>query len=175
MFFNNWDSIFKIVISAIFAYISFLILIRISGKRSLAKLNAFDLIVSIALGSIFASTIISDSLPIADGLVAAGVLLLLQFIISKLSESSSRFESLIKAEPSLLYYDGKYIQKSMKKQRVSKREILSSVRSQGIQFLSEVEAVIMETNGNISVIKKSESGDINSLSKSLEDQKKNLR
>lgn len=157
MFFNSWESIFKIIILGILTYISFIIMLRISGKRSLSKLNAFDVIVSVALGSILASTITSDSLPLVDGIVAFATLLILQYFISKLSVNSYNFEKLIKSNPVLIFHNGEFLDDVMTAERITKRDLLSILRNDGIYGLDSVQSVVLETDGKFSVIEKSES------------------
>ncbi len=67
IFFQNWQSISRTLISTALAYIAMIIMLRISGKRTLAKMNAFDFIVTIALGSSLATVALSKDVALADG------------------------------------------------------------------------------------------------------------
>lgn len=154
MFFDNWQDIFNIFISCLISYIVLVILLRISGKRTLSKWNAFDFVVTIALGSILASVVLSKKTAVVEGLFAAFLLIVFQFIITFFSSRFKFVDSLIKAEPTLLYYKGDYKKEAMKKQRVAKSEILSAIRASSIGSLEEVEAVVLETDGQFSVIEK---------------------
>jgi uncharacterized membrane protein YcaP (DUF421 family) len=80
----------------------------------------------------------------------------LQWVISKLSFRSAIFRSLVKTEPRLLYFKGKYLKKTLEECRVTKEEILQVMRASGIGSLGEVGAVVLETNGKFSVVKKAE-------------------
>ncbi len=163
MFWNSWDSILRILIVGTVTYLSFLVLLRISGKRSLSKLNAFDLIVSVALGSILASTITSSDLPLADGLMSFTILLFLQYVISQLSVRVPGVEKLVKSNPVLLLYEGEFIESALKEERITKRDILSVVRNSGYHYLDEVQAVVLETDGGLSVLPNNEGGEKTAL------------
>jgi uncharacterized membrane protein YcaP (DUF421 family) len=115
-------------------------------------MNAFDLIVTVALGSTLATILLSKDTALAEGALALGVLILLQFIITSLSVRSKTISRLVKAEPRLLFLRGEYLESAMKRERVNKGEILQAVRSQGFSNLDEVEAVVLETDGSLSIL-----------------------
>ncbi len=159
MLFENWQEIWRIFISGLAAYTLLVILLRVSGKRTLSKWNAFDFIVTIALGSILASIILSKKPLILEGIFAAFLLIAFQYVITFASSRIKFIDSIIKAEPTLLFFKGDYKKEAMKKQRVAKSEILSAVRASSIGSLDKVEAVVLETDGTFSVIEKSQTGD----------------
>lgn len=158
IFYNNFETVYSTAIKGILIYIFLIIALRITGKRSLSKLNIFDFIITIAIGSVFASVLTSKDVKLAQGTTAIIVLLGGQYIISKWAYNSDKFEQKIKSDPALLYYDDHFLYKTMKHERVTEREILQAVRSKGISSLDKVEAVILETQGSISVISKSDKG-----------------
>lgn len=155
MFFDNWFAIFRVLAVGIAAYIMLIILLRISGKRTLSKWNAFDFIVTIALGSILASVILSKDISFADGFSALILLIGLQFIITRLSIRFDWFKNLIKAEPTLLLDKGNFLHEAMKRQRVGESEIRAAIRASGSAAIEEMEAVVLETDGSLSVVKTS--------------------
>jgi uncharacterized membrane protein YcaP (DUF421 family) len=156
MFFSNIDTIERTVIIGLCAYVSLIILLRISGKRTLSKLNAFDLVVTVAMGSTLSSILINKNVTLAQGITAFLMLIGLQYIMAKLAVHISFINKLIKSEPKILFLDGEYHTQAMKKERVMKKEILQAARSQGISSMTEIEAVVLETDGSISIIKKSD-------------------
>lgn len=129
-------------------------LLRISGKRTLSKWNSFDFIVTIAFGSILASIFLSTDVSLAQGVLAIGILVLLQFVITWISVRSNIFKGWIKAEPTLLLFQGELQHNALRHQRVTKGEVLAALRQKGIAGVEDVEAVILETDGSFSVIKK---------------------
>ncbi|MFC3418413.1 DUF421 domain-containing protein [Salinicoccus hispanicus] len=154
LIFDNFNVILRTVLIGIMAYLSLVIILRVSGKRTLTKMNAFDFIVTIALGSILASVITSKDITIAQGITAFLVLVIMQYIITKLSVKSRTVSKLVKSQPVLLYYDGEYLLENMKKARVLEAEVRQAARSGGKSDLSQVMAVVMETDGSISIISK---------------------
>lgn len=158
MFFDNWMGVVRTVLVGTLAYISLLLLVRVSGKRTLSKMNAFDLIVTVALGSTLATILLSKDTPLVEGVLALGLLIFLQFSITWLSVRSKTVSRLVKAEPRLLFHKGEFLQESMKEERVGQGELLQAMRSQGIGRLDQVEAVVLETDGTFSIVEQVESG-----------------
>ena len=168
MFFDGWYAVLQVFVTSLFAYSLLILSLRISGKRTLSKWNAFDFVVTIALGSILASVILSKDVVIVEGVLASFLLIAFQFIITSLSVRINWIEDLVKAKPTLLYNKDHFIFEKMKKQRVSKSEILAAVRASSVGSLEKVEAVVLETDGSFSVIKKSENGNTNSALEDVE-------
>jgi uncharacterized membrane protein YcaP (DUF421 family) len=150
--FDSWSSLGRLLLVGSIAYLALIVSLRISGKRTLSKLNAFDLVVTVALGSTLATVLLSKDVALAEGVLAFVLLISLQFIIAWLSVRSRRFERLIKAEPALLVRDGRFLAQAMRRERVTRDDVLSAVRASGTPELEQVGAVILETDGTISVI-----------------------
>ncbi|KIL50921.1 DUF421 domain-containing protein [Jeotgalibacillus campisalis] len=156
MFFNGWEVIGRTILVGVLAYAGLIAVLRISGKRTLSKMNAFDLIVTVALGSTLATILLSKDVALAEGMTAFFVLVGMQYLIAWLSVRSSVVSNLIKSNPELLYYNGNFCRGVMKKERVLEVEILQAARSSGADSLEKVTAVVLETDGSISVIQKSD-------------------
>jgi uncharacterized membrane protein YcaP (DUF421 family) len=152
MFFDSWWNFLRIGVSSLAAYISLIILLRTAGKRSLSKMNVFDFVVTVAFGSVLASIVVSKEIAILDGLFAFACLLFLQFAMAWLAVRSSGFNKLIKATPALLAYRGRMLRDAMKNERVNDEEIMAALRSSGVPTLSEATAVVLESDGTLSVI-----------------------
>jgi uncharacterized membrane protein YcaP (DUF421 family) len=167
LFFDTWESLIRTALIALLSYLSLLLMLRIVGSRTLSQLNAFDLIVTVALGSTLATAILTKNVPLADGVLGLAMLIGLQWSISKLSIRFKAFENVIKTEPKLLYFKGEYLEKTLKQCNISKEEISQVIRATGAARLEDADAVVLETNGKFSVIKKSE-GDGRSALKNVE-------
>lgn len=152
MFFDGWMTLGRTALIGTLAYVALVLLLRISGKRTLSKMNAFDFVVTVALGSTLATVLLSSSVSLARGVLAFAVLIFLQFIITWLSTRSSAVRSLVKAEPTLLVHKGEFLPGAMKRERVTEEEVRAAMRSQGISAVEEVEAVVLETTSDISVV-----------------------
>lgn len=152
MFFKNWETIGQIIIMSVLVYIGIVAIVRISGKRTLSELNAFDFIVTVTIGSISATTILSVKTTLVDGIVAIGSLVALQYIVAKLDVHLKLVNKVLKSDPTLLYHNGSYLEKNMKKMRITHQDILQEVRLVGGTVMENVTAVILESNGKLSVI-----------------------
>lgn len=151
MLFHDWEGIIRTIVVGTLAYVTLVLFLRISGKRTLAKLNAFDLVVTVALGSTLAAVLLQKSIPLAEGAVALALLIFLQFTVAFVSVRSPHFAKLLRSEPTLLARNGAFCQRSLKQSRITEDEVLSAVRSSGGQALADVEALILESDGTISV------------------------
>lgn len=156
MFIGDSDMILRTIIVGLLAYIALVVIIRMSGKRTLSQMNAFDFIVTVALGSILASIILTKDVSLIQGITAYLILIIMQFIITKLTIYSDKFNKVIKSEPKLLYYNNQFLKENLKKERLNKTEIHQAVRASGTANLENVKAVILESEGSISVIPQSD-------------------
>ncbi len=109
MFFDGWLGIGRVILVGVLAYLALIVLLRVSGKRTLSKMNAFDLVVTVALGSMLATVLLSSSVALLEGITAFALLILLQYVIAWLSVRSSAVSRLVKAEPALLAYNGRLL------------------------------------------------------------------
>ena len=163
MLFDDWYGLLRVLIVGTSAYAGLVALLRLTGKRTLSKMNAFDLIVTVALGSTLATVLLSSDVALAEGMLALTLLCALQYVVAYVSTRSPRFQALIKAEPSLLYFRGQFLSGAMRRERVSEEEILASIRAQGIADPTSVDAVVLETDGSFSVVSGGEGHVIGSL------------
>jgi uncharacterized membrane protein YcaP (DUF421 family) len=152
VFFDDWYGLLRVVVVGPLAYIALVLLLRASGKRTLSKMNAFDFIVTVALGSTLASIILTESVALVEGIVGLALLIGLQFVITWLSVRSGTVARLVKDEPSLLYHRGRFLDAQLKRTRVTRSEVQAAVRQQGHMALTEVDAVVLETDGSFSVM-----------------------
>lgn len=152
MFFEDYFSILRVLIITVVAYVSLVIVVRLAGKRALAKLSAFDLIVTIAFGSTLATVLLSKDVAFLEGLLAFLVLAGLQWSVARLSTKVPAFRKFVRSNPALLVENGSYLHANMSKERVSRAEIDQAIRSQGVGRLADVAAVVLEPDGSFSVL-----------------------
>ncbi|WP_119154648.1 DUF421 domain-containing protein [Caldimonas tepidiphila] len=152
MFFDGWMALARIVILGTLAYVALVLLLRVTGKRTLSKLNAFDLIVTVALGSTLATVLLSKDVSLSEGVTALALLIGLQWILTWLSVRSRRVSDWVKAEPSLLYHEGRFLRDAMRRERVTEDELRAAVRMHGFGRMEQAVAVILETDGSLDVI-----------------------
>ena len=152
MFFHSWSDIWRILIVGTLGYFGLVLLMRVSGKRTLSKLNSFDFLITVAFGSTLATLLLVPEVSLAEGLAAFALLILLQFVVSWTSVRVPFVKRIITAEPSLVFFEGTYLARSMKRNRVLEAEILAAIRQNGYGDIRDVHAVVMETEGSFSVI-----------------------
>jgi len=152
MLFDSWAGLGRVLLVGTLAYAALVVLLRVSGKRTLTKLNAFDLVVTVALGSTLATVLLSKSVALAEGVLALALLIFLQYAIAWLSVRSPGFQGVIKAEPTLLLHRGRFLEGAMRRQRITREEILAAARSSSAAEIGEIAAVVLETDGSISII-----------------------
>ncbi|MFO7854392.1 MAG: DUF421 domain-containing protein [Paracoccaceae bacterium] len=155
IFFDTWFGLLRVVLVGIAAYSALVLMLRISGKRTLSKMNAFDLVVTVALGSTLATVLLNPSVPLFEGLMAFALLICLQFAITWASVRSDRIRGLVKAEPTLLVHEGRHLAAPMRRQRVTREEIAAAVRAGGASDISDVRSVVLETDGSMTVVRRS--------------------
>jgi uncharacterized membrane protein YcaP (DUF421 family) len=151
MWFDSWSDLGRLLVVAPLAYAALVAVLRVSGARTLSKLNAFDLVVTVALGSTLATVLLSADVSLAEGVLALVVLVLLQFVVSRASLQWRRVERLVKSEPVLLYRSG-FLVEAMRRARVTEDELRQAARSSGKASLDDVAAVVLETDGRLSVL-----------------------
>lgn len=152
MMFQGWESVARTLATGLLAYLAIVGILRVSGKRTLSKWNAFDFIVTIALGSALATAILSKQTPLLDGVLAFVLLVGLQFLITWLSVRSPRVHRWVKSSPTLLLRDGRFLEESLRRERVTRSEVMAAIRGRGIADVQDVAAVVLETDGSFSVI-----------------------
>ncbi len=163
IFFDNWESIIRTVCLTVLGYISMILLLRVSGKRTLSKMNAFDFVVTITLGSSLATLSLTKSVSLADGIVAFSLFIILQYLLTWLSVRVKKIKSLITSSPTLIFYNGEFLHDVMKKQRITVEEVFSAGRQNGISNLDNVDIIILETTGDVTVIEKNVQGRLSTV------------
>ena len=127
--FGGWESLLRTLIIGVLAYVSLIVFLRISGKRTLSKMNAFDLIVTVALGSTLATVLLSKDVALAEGALAFALLIGLQFVVTWSSVRSRRVRQWVTGEPVILLHRGEFLPTAMRRARVTKDELRAAVRS----------------------------------------------
>ena len=152
--FDGWTSLLRTGVVGILAYIVLIIFLRITGRRTLSKMNAFDFVVTVALGSTLATILLSKEVTLAQGAAAFGLLVGLQFVVTWMSVRISWVKRVVTGEPALIMYRGAFLQDAMRRVRVTEDEVLAAVRSAGHLELDTVDAVVLETDGSFSVVQR---------------------
>jgi uncharacterized membrane protein YcaP (DUF421 family) len=163
LFFDNPAALYRTLIIGALAYVVLIVLLRTSGKRTLAKLNAFDLVVTVALGSTLATVLLSKDVSLAQGALGLALLIGMQFVVTWLSVRSGWLRRAVRSEPKLLVSRGLMLRDAMRDQRVTEAEVLAAARGAGVRRVDDVEGVVLETDGSLSVLRRSGEGEADTL------------
>lgn len=158
MFFDSWYDVARVVIVGGLAYVALVAVLRVSGKRTLAKLNAFDLVITVAFGSTLASISLSRDVALLEGVAAVALLAAAQFLVAMVTTRRPSVRHLVTAGPVAVLRDGELDEQVLERERLTAGEIRQAVRATGLGGLEHVAAVVLETDGTLSVIPRSAVG-----------------
>jgi uncharacterized membrane protein YcaP (DUF421 family) len=153
MFFSDWGSLLRILVVGVSAYVALIAFLRISGKRTLSKMNAFDLVVTVALGSTLATVLLSKDVAWIEGTLAFALLIGLQFAVTWSSVRMRWVRRVMTGDPLMLLHRGEFLPSALTQARVTEDELRAAVRAAGLGSLDGAEAVILETDGSFSVVR----------------------
>lgn len=117
-------------------------------------MNAFDFVVTVALGSILATVALNQNIPLSNGVAAILIFIGFQFLLTWLAVRIKSVKTLITSKPSLIFYKGNFLEMAMKKERITEEEIYSAARKEGISSLDDIDMIILETTGDMTIIEK---------------------
>ncbi len=167
---NGTEPLARILIVGTAAYLAIVLILRISGKRTLASMSAFDFIIAVAVGAVFGRTLTAKELSLSETLTAFLLLAVLQFIFAYLENRSKVFKKVFSTTPTLLYYKGKFLEENLRKERLSKSKVFGAVRKKGFGSMEQVTAVILEIDASFSIIERSEEAENSTFDELLEDE-----
>jgi len=142
----------EISFTAVGIFVLLIIYTRILGLRSFSKMSSFDFAMTIAVGSLLATTIISKSTSLLAGAIAIGSLFVIQGSLSFLRKCTNWFSKVVDNEPLLLMRDGVIFYDALKISRVTENDLIAKLREANVLRFSQVRAVVLETTGDISVL-----------------------
>lgn len=137
-------------------YIVVVIVMRIMGKRQIGQLQPFELVVAIMISELAAVPMQNTGIPLIYGIIPIVTLLIAQILLSLISLKSVKARAIICGRPSILIENGKINEKVLTKEMYTINDLLEQLRSKDISNIADVEFAILETNGQISVIPKSQ-------------------
>jgi uncharacterized membrane protein YcaP (DUF421 family) len=167
MLFDGSEGLVRTLVVGVAAYLALVALLRISGKRTLSKMNAFDLVVTVALGSTLATVLLSRDVPLADGVLGFFVLVGMQFLITASSRRWQRVSHAVRSEPRALLYRGRILPESLRAERVLEEEVQAALRQHGFARYDDVDLLVLETDGSFTAIASLPDADAESTSSVL--------
>ena len=163
VWFSGWDVIIRTLIAGSVTYLILVGLLRITGPRTLAKWYAFDLIVTVALGSTYANGVLSKDISVAQAVAGFILLVALQYIVGKAALRWPVVVSIVNPSPVLLLFHGEFQEQAMRRNRVTRADICKALRSHGHAAYEQVAAVVLEPDGTFSIVEKMEEGQTSAL------------
>lgn len=151
---NGWEALIRILVVGILCYVALVMVLKVSGKRTLASLTAFDFVITVAIGAVYGRLLTAKDVSISEAVTAFILLAFLQFLFSWLQMKYKIFRRIFTARPKLLYYRGEFLEKAMKKEGVAKSELIGEVRKKGFGDMEEIELVILESDASFSIIRR---------------------
>lgn len=154
MFFDTWSSLGRTALIGTLAYVALVATLRISGKRTLSKMNAFDLVVTIALGSTLSTIMLDSTIALTQGVLALALLIALQYAVAWSCVRMQWVERVVKSSPRIVFLNGRYLDAELRRERLTRSEVDAAIRASGDASSERVQAVVLETDGALSVIRK---------------------
>ena len=147
----NWESFAGISTNAIGIYLAVIVLTRLTGKRSFSKMSSFDFAMTVAIGSMIASTVLSGSVSFAMGTLGLSFIYGLQIAVATLRKYKN-ISKVVDNSPLMLMDGRKILKENLIKAKVTEGDLRSKLREANVLNLSQVRAVVFEATGDISVL-----------------------
>lgn len=163
MWLADWSVILRILLVGVAAWATLVVLLRVSGKRTLGKLSAFDFVTTVAIGSVLATAVIDPQTTWLAALTAMAVLVGAQFVVAQVTTWLPRGRWFVNASPALVVRQGRVLEEELRRVRLTRGELDQALRSGGQGSVTQVAAVVLEPDGSLSVIPRSALGDGSSL------------
>lgn len=142
------------IVRPLLVYAFLVVALRLAGKRELAQLNPFDLVVLLTLSNTVQNAIIGNDNSVVGGMIGATTLLLANYLVVRLLFSHQRLDRLIEGESDLLIDNGRLRQERLQKELITLPELEAAAHKQGFASLDEVERAVLEAGGTISFVGK---------------------
>lgn len=142
-----------VVVTTVAIYLAFIVLVRVLGPRSLTSMSSFDFAAVVALGAVIGRTVLLADPTLMIGIIALVTLFLMQGLLGMIRQNK-RVDRLINRPPMLLVADGVLLRENMRRVRIAEDEIRQAMRRAGVRGLEDVQCVVLERNGAVSVIER---------------------
>ena len=160
---GDWGTIGRIAAQAGIFYLIMVAALRLAGQRALAKMSGYDMIVTVALGSLVANIATSTDVTVAGGVAAVVTFLVLQQITSWLQARSKAVHHMVRERPQVVLWNGRFLTERLKEASVTEDEVRAAIRRTGMLSVREVQCVVLENDGEWSVLGRSDAPDLSAL------------
>jgi uncharacterized membrane protein YcaP (DUF421 family) len=155
MFFDSWADIGRVIAASATMFVLIVVLLRVVGQKALAKMSGYDVVVTVTLGSIVASVAVTKGITVTEGLAALATLLALQETMRWFQARYLAAHHLVREPPRVMLWEGKLLEERLRASSVSADEVRAAVRRQGLRSLEDAQIVVLENDGQWSVIPRS--------------------
>jgi uncharacterized membrane protein YcaP (DUF421 family) len=142
------------ILRSILVYLFLVIGLRLAGKRELAQLNPFDLVVLLTLSNTVQNAIIGDDNSVTGGIIGAATLLLVNYLVVRFLYRHEKLDQLVEGEPCVLIENGRVLDDQLTGEVLTRQELVAAAHKQGLDSLNEVERAVLEPSGTITFIAK---------------------
>jgi uncharacterized membrane protein YcaP (DUF421 family) len=142
------------VLRPVLVYIFLIVALRLAGKRALAQINTFDLVVLLMLSNTVQNAIIGEDNSVTGGLIGAASLLLINYVVVRFLFRRLRLDRFLEGTPTPLIEGGKLNQQNLRRELITEAEIKIAAHRQGFRSLSDIDRATLETGGSIAFIAK---------------------
>jgi uncharacterized membrane protein YcaP (DUF421 family) len=142
----------EVVLRTAVIYLAVLFGMRLAGKREIGQMKPFDLVTLLILSNAVQNAMVGQDSSLVGGLAAAAVILLLNFVVSRLRERSGLAETIFTGAPTLLVHDGRFIPEHLRAEHLSEPDVLQAMREHGVEDLGQVKSAVLEVDGSVSII-----------------------
>ncbi|QDO95225.1 DUF421 domain-containing protein [Formosa sediminum] len=160
---EDFNQILKACITLFIIFIMILIITRIFGLMTFAKMTSIDFASTIAVGSVIAAVVLNNQHSILKGALCLFLIVFVQFIVSLLMRKSSFLRKLLTNKPKLLMFDGKILYHNLDKANISKPDLMARIRTANVIDINNIKAVVLEATGDVSVIYNSDDSEMSDL------------
>ncbi|HEX7410060.1 MAG TPA: YetF domain-containing protein [Candidatus Binatia bacterium] len=142
------------IVRAAAVYLFLLVGLRLTGKRQMGQMSAFDLVVLLIISNVLQNAMIGNDNSVLGGFLGAATILLLNYGVTRLAFSRRGLERLIEGAPTLLIHNGKVIEANLRRELLTRDELMAGLRRQGIMAVEEVHVALIEETGTITAVRR---------------------
>jgi uncharacterized membrane protein YcaP (DUF421 family) len=142
----------NIAVRTVMVFVAVFVGLRLMGKREMGQMTVFDLVVIILIANAVQNAMVGPDTSLVGGLLAAGVLLVVDWGISSLRLRGARWGWLLQGTPTVLVEDGEFIQTHLRREALDREDVEMAVREHGVESVASVKLAVLETDGSISIV-----------------------
>jgi uncharacterized membrane protein YcaP (DUF421 family) len=146
------NPLFEVILRTVSVYLFVIVALRIFGKKELSQLSVIDLVFILLISNSVQNAMVGPDSTLAGGLVAAGSLFLLNFLLKNLLYRSPLISRLLQGEPVMLVHRGKMLKANLEREKISFEELQTAIREHGVPGIEDVDLAVLEPDGNISIL-----------------------